>query len=129
MAPAIGFPEVSFRGPPRGAARGNAPARAPIVRTACATAVATDALARDDATTLGIFGTGALAAAHIAALPLVRPIERVLVRGRDPERTRGFVEAIAKRSGIHVRSVEDPRDAAACDIVCTLTGAREPVLF
>lgn len=99
------------------------------IRTACATAVATDALARGDATTLGIFGTGELAAAHIKALPLVRPIERILVWGRDPERTRAFVEAMAERSDIAIRGVDDPREAAACDIVCTLTGAREPILL
>jgi ornithine cyclodeaminase len=95
------------------------------IRTACATAVATDALARGDATTLGIFGTGELAAALIAALPLVRPIERILVWGRDPARTRGFVAG----SAIDIRSVDDPREAAACAIVCTLTGARAPILF
>jgi ornithine cyclodeaminase len=99
------------------------------IRTACATAVATDALARVDATTLGIFGIGALAEAHIAALPLVRPIERIVMWGRDPKRTRAFVAEMAATTTAEIVAATDARDAAACTIVCTLTGARDPILF
>lgn len=99
------------------------------IRTACATAVATDALARTDATTLGIFGTGALAAAHIAALPLVRPIDHIVVWGRDPAGTRAFVDGLAERTAMNISCAEDPREAAACAIVCTLTSAHDPVLL
>ena len=43
-----------------------------MIRTACATAVATDALARADAEVLAVFGSGVQAEAHLWALPLVR---------------------------------------------------------
>ena len=52
------------------------------IRTACATAVATDALARADAEVLAVFGTGVQAEAHLRALPLVRPFREILIWGR-----------------------------------------------
>src|SRR6478672_12129171 len=50
-------------------------------RTAATSAVATDLLARKDVETLGIFGSGRLAVAHLAALPRVRNFKRFLVCG------------------------------------------------
>src|SRR3954453_16583124 len=47
------------------------------IRTACATAVATDALARADADVLAVFGTGVQAESHLRALPLVRPFREI----------------------------------------------------
>src|SRR5262245_22821791 len=46
-----------------------------LIRTAAASAVATDALARKDASTLSIFGTGEQAAAHVRAIARVRTLE------------------------------------------------------
>src|SRR6478752_2714606 len=51
------------------------------LRTAATSAVATDLLARKDARTLGVFGCGRQAAAHIAVLPRVRDFQRFLVCG------------------------------------------------
>src|SRR5262249_53422421 len=51
------------------------------LRTAATSAVATDALARPDASILGIFGTGRQAEAHVAVLPLARHFQRILVCG------------------------------------------------
>lgn len=99
------------------------------IRTACASAVATDALARADARTLGIFGTGSLAASHVRAIPLVRPIDRVLVWGRDVARTQAFARQAAIDTGLDVRATDDPRAAAASDIICTVTGSRTPILL
>lgn len=98
------------------------------IRTACATAVATDALARPDARTLGILGCGALASSHLRALTLVRPIERVLVWGRDADKADAFARRAADETGLSVH-VADARDAASADIVTTVTGATTPVLF
>src|SRR4051794_25479048 len=46
------------------------------VRTAAASALATDYLARPDAATLLVFGTGPQARAHLEVLPAVRPVRR-----------------------------------------------------
>ncbi len=99
------------------------------IRTACASAVATDVLARRDARTLGLFGCGALAASHLRALPLVRQIDDVRIWGRDPHRAAAFADRVASETGMSVRAVSDPRDAAAADIVTTVTGAAQPVLL
>src|SRR6185369_14388220 len=48
------------------------------IRTACATAAATDALARADADVLAIFGGGVQDEAHLRALPLVRKFREIL---------------------------------------------------
>src|SRR5438067_2966389 len=55
------------------------------LRTAAASAVATRYLAREDARTLGILGTGVQPESHALAIPVVRPIGRVVRWGRSPE--------------------------------------------
>jgi ornithine cyclodeaminase len=100
------------------------------IRTAAASAVATDALARHDARTLAIFGCGAQAASHIRALARVRRLERVLVWGRSLERARRFAERMQEEVAIAITAVADGREAAtAADIICTVTGSRTPVLL
>src|SRR3954447_3731860 len=66
------------------------------IRTACATAVATDALARKDAEVLAVFGSGVQAEAHLRALPLVRPFREILLWGRSPEKTRALAEEMSR---------------------------------
>src|SRR5437763_7342605 len=66
------------------------------IRTACATAAATDALARADAGVLAIFGTGLQAESHLRALPLVRPFREILLWGQSAERTRELAERMSE---------------------------------
>jgi len=99
------------------------------IRTACATAVATDALARADSEVLAVFGTGVQAEAHLRALPLVRPFREILLWGRSPEKTRAFAEQMSEQIGRTITPVTDAREAAAADVICTVTSSREPVLF
>ncbi len=70
------------------------------IRTAAASAVATDALARPDATRLAILGYGEQAETHIRAILHVRPISSVTVWGRSPERTEAFAERMAREVGL-----------------------------
>jgi ornithine cyclodeaminase len=100
------------------------------IRTAAASAVATDALARDDAARLTVLGYGEQAAGHIRAIALVRPITEVRVWGRDPARAEAFASEMTAATGLAVsaaRSVEAAVDGA--DIVCTCTNAAEPILL
>jgi ornithine cyclodeaminase len=100
------------------------------IRTAAASAVATDALARPDARVLAVFGCGAQAASHIRALVRVRRLQEILVWGRSAARAAGFAEQMQREVGIPVRVVADGRDAAsAAEIICTVTGSRTPVLL
>ncbi|WEK02606.1 MAG: ornithine cyclodeaminase family protein [Candidatus Sphingomonas phytovorans] len=99
------------------------------IRTAAASAVATDVLARADARTLAILGTGEQAATHIRAIATVRPIERVLVWGRSAGRAADVAQSMAAETGIDISEVDEVRAAVAeADIVCTVSGAVEPIL-
>jgi ornithine cyclodeaminase len=99
------------------------------IRTAAASAVATEALARPDARTLAIFGCGAQAASHIRALTRLRRFERVLVWGRSVERAGRFAAEMGREVGIPIEAVAHGRAAAAADIICTVTSSRTPVLL
>jgi ornithine cyclodeaminase len=99
------------------------------IRTAAASAVATAALARPDAHRLAILGYGEQAATHARALLKVRAIQSVRVWGRTPERADAFCQRMSLELGVpfsHAANVEDAVSDA--DIICTVTGAREPIL-
>jgi len=100
------------------------------IRTAAATAVATDALARPEATRVALLGYGEQAATHARALLCVRPIEAIRVWGRSPERAQAFAARMTQALGVPVETAPDARAAVAeADIVCTLSGAAEPILM
>ncbi|MGH8298321.1 MAG: ornithine cyclodeaminase family protein [Steroidobacteraceae bacterium] len=100
------------------------------IRTAAASAVATDALARRDARILALFGCGAQAAAHIHALTRVRRLEEILVWGRSAERASRFAQRMQREVATPIRAVAEGREAAsAADIICTVTAAQSPVLL
>jgi len=99
------------------------------IRTAAASAVATGALARKDARRLTLLGYGEQAATHARAIAHVRPLESIVVWGRDADRAEGFAARAKAELGIPI-SVASTVEAAvaAADIVCTLTSASEPIL-
>lgn len=99
------------------------------IRTAAASAVATRALARSDARVLAILGYGEQAHMHLAAMQLVRKLERVIIWGRSPERAREFAEQQGRHFGIRIEVAPNVAAAVAeADIVCTTTAAAEPIL-
>ncbi|HXE17082.1 MAG TPA: ornithine cyclodeaminase family protein [Stellaceae bacterium] len=93
------------------------------MRTAAASAVATDALARKDAATLAILGAGEQAEWHIEAMRAVRPIRGIRVWARSPAKAASFAATHGARAAA---SVDEACDGA--DIVCTVTGAATPIL-
>ena len=98
------------------------------LRTAAASALATDLLARPQAKTLGILGAGLQAQTHIDAIATVRPLENILVWARDYHAALAFAQQQSKRTGLSISAVDNPAEAGACDIICTVTAAAEPVL-
>jgi len=99
------------------------------LRTAAAGAVAARYLARDDARTAAVLGTGVQARLQLEALLLVRPIERVLVWGRDAEKARGYAGETRSKFGITVEVADSATEAVrAADIAITTTPAREPIV-
>lgn len=99
------------------------------LRTAAVSALATQYLARTNAATHGVFGTGVQAAAHIEAVNVVRAVSKVIIWGRDFRKASELARAMAERTGIEIQATDRPQDAAACDIMSVVTGAAEPVLL
>lgn len=100
------------------------------IRTAAASGVATRILAREDADDLAILGTGVQARTHLDAMRRVRPVERVRVFSRSPERRRRFAAEEAERHGLEIEASDSAEEAVrGAAIVCTTTASRKPVLF
>jgi ornithine cyclodeaminase/alanine dehydrogenase-like protein (mu-crystallin family) len=99
------------------------------IRTAAASAVATDALARKDARRLAILGYGEQATTHARAICKVRDIESIAVWGRSADRAQAFAERTQAELGVPVRSAASVEQAVGdADIICTVTAAAEPIL-
>ena len=99
------------------------------IRTAAASAVATDALARQDATRLAILGYGEQAATHARAIARVRVLSSITVWGRSADRATAFAQAMTAELGLPVTAAADVKSAVAdADIICTVTTAAEPIL-
>ncbi|MDP2213441.1 ornithine cyclodeaminase family protein [Phenylobacterium sp.] len=99
------------------------------IRTAAASAVATDALARPEAHRLAILGYGEQARTHLRAISRVRRLTDVRVWGRDLARADAFAEAMSAETGLAVRALAGARAAVQdADIICTLTSSKTPVL-
>jgi len=100
------------------------------IRTAAASAVATDALARKDARRLSLLGYGEQAGTHARAISRVRALEEIVVWGRSEERAREFAARMSAELGLRVRAVDGVQEAVAeADVVCTVTSATEPILM
>jgi ornithine cyclodeaminase len=99
------------------------------IRTAAASAVATDALARKDARRLALLGYGEQAETHAQAVCKVRDIESIVVWGRSPERARNFAERMQAELDLPFTTAANvERAVAEADIICTVTSAPEPIL-
>ena len=68
------------------------------IRTAAASAVATEALARPESRALAILGYGEQALTHARAMMQVRRISSITVWGRDPGRAEAFAERLSRNS-------------------------------
>jgi len=100
------------------------------IRTAAASAVATDVLASPDARVLAVLGAGTQARSHLTAMAEVRRLDEVRVWNRDPARARALAERAGARLGIPVVPCATVGEATrGADIVCTTTASTEPLLF
>ena len=92
------------------------------LRTGAATGVATKHMARPDAASVGIFGTGWQARGQLLAVSAVRPIKTIVAFGRDPERLDTFTKEMSKILGIGVVSAANPEEAVRdMDIIIAAT--------
>ena len=99
------------------------------LRTGAASGVAAEWLAAPEASELGLFGTGKQAATQLAAIATVRPLQRVFVYSRSPERREAFAEEMSQQLDLEVVPVDRPQEAVEdLPIVVTATSSAEPVL-
>jgi ornithine cyclodeaminase/alanine dehydrogenase-like protein (mu-crystallin family) len=99
------------------------------MRTGAASGVATKFLAKVDAKTVGVYGTGWQARSQLEAICSVRDIESVKVYSRSSENRTGFcLEMSSKLNNVTLAPVDQPEAAADADIIVTITSSRDPVL-
>ncbi|HEX6024532.1 MAG TPA: ornithine cyclodeaminase family protein, partial [Solirubrobacter sp.] len=94
------------------------------IRTSAAAAVATDVLARRDATTLAIIGAGVQGEHHLRTFPLVRDFEEIRIASL-------YAEDAHRLAALHPRAhaVDDPAAAVeGADVVALATHAAQPVI-
>src|SRR6202453_5202759 len=99
------------------------------MRTGAASGVATRLLARGEAKTVGIIGTGLQARTQLYAISLARKTESVLAFSRDQQRREQFAADMTAKLGIPVTAVSSAQQAVReMDIVVTSTTSTNPVV-
>jgi len=103
--------------------------RITALRTAAGSALATDALALPEASTLAVLGAGVQARAHVECLVRTRPIRRLRLWSRRRESAEVFAQEVRATTDLEVSVLDDPDETAAqADVVCTTTASPTPVL-
>jgi len=95
------------------------------IRTAAASGLATDLMAKNDAVTCAIFGTGVQAASHIRSIMEVRKIEKFIVFSRNEDTAVKFCDIHSKRIKCEIGSQETLKET---DIICTTTPSHLPLI-
>ncbi len=100
------------------------------IRTGAASGAATDILARQDACTVAVFGSGVQARTQLEAVCTVRDIQEALVFSLKREEAEAFVADLAGIGPIpaNLKIAQDAHTAvAAADIICAATTSKTPV--
>jgi ornithine cyclodeaminase/alanine dehydrogenase-like protein (mu-crystallin family) len=99
------------------------------IRTAAVSGVATDVLARRDASELAVLGAGVQARTHIEAIAAVRPLRRVRIWSRNPEHAAALASELRRRFGFPIEAAPSAEAAVReADLVATVTASPEPIL-
>lgn len=100
------------------------------IRTGAASGAATDLLARPEAETVAIIGSGIQARTQLEAVCTVRPIKRVRVYSLDRDQARTFAAEMIGQGPIPdlIMVADSPETAVQdADIICTATTSSTPV--
>jgi len=99
-------------------------------RTSAATAVAVKYLSPENASTVGLFGAGHIAAGQLEAVCAVRPIRQARVYSRTPKDREAFCHRMSEQLGVNVIPATSPEEVPRnAEIVVTASTAETPVLF
>ena len=100
------------------------------IRTGGASGLATRYMARDDAATVAVIGSGFQARTQLEAVCAVRDIKQARVFSRRQERREDFARRSNERLGVDVQAVDSAQECVeGADIVIAITSAREPVVL
>ncbi len=100
------------------------------IRTAAASAIATQAMARPDAARVGLIGAGRQARTQIQALHCGRRLSEVAVFARDRAKQVAFCERLASELKLPVRAAASAQEAVRdAEIVVTATTSATPVVM
>lgn len=100
------------------------------MRTGAASGVATKYMARKDASTAGIIGTGSQARTQLEAIANVRKLKSARAYGRDPGRREKFCAEMAAKLQIPVTPAASAEEAVrGAAVVATATTASRPVVL
>jgi ornithine cyclodeaminase len=102
--------------------------RLTLWRTAAASALAADFLARPDAATLVMVGAGALAEHLIEAHTAIRPIRRVLIWNRSEDKAEALAARFAGRAFTAAAVTDLDAALAAADVVSAATMSQTPIV-
>lgn len=98
-------------------------------RTAAVSAVSAQLLARPNASTLAIIGTGVQAWSHLEALRLARTLSEVRVWSPTADHRTRFAREAEKKLSVLVTTVGSAREAVAgADLIALVSSSREPVV-
>jgi len=98
------------------------------MRTGAASGVATDALARKNASVAAVIGAGVQGMRQLEAVCCVRTIREALVFDQDREQAEAFATEMGGRLGRTVRVLDTVAAVFAADVVCTATSSGQPVV-
>ncbi len=99
------------------------------MRTGAASGVAAKVMARADARSVAIIGTGLQARTQLEAVAHARKLERIRAFGRDAQRREKFAREMTERLGIPVTPTSSAEEAVrGADIVITSTTSKTPVV-
>ena len=100
------------------------------IRTAAASGVATRLLAREDAETLAVIGSGVQARTHLEAMLVARPIRNIRVFSPRRDQCERLARWFQPRTDARIGVASSAREAVeGAAIVCTTTSASAPVVL
>jgi len=86
-------------------------------------------MAREDAKTVGMFGSGGMARSHMESFRLVRKISKLKVYSPTRENRERYAREMAQKYGIEAIALDNPEDVYKdVDILCSCTDASVPVI-
>ena len=95
------------------------------IRTAAASGLATNLMAKKDASICAIFGTGVQAAFHMKAIMEIRNIEKFIIFSRNEDTAAKFCDLHKKNIKCEIGSKKTLKRS---DIICTTTSSKIPLI-